>query len=72
MAPRIHNRHVGRLIFSVGLRRDGERSFSVASDVRDGGPVVLAVITPWVILVVFDQSTLNALADQMEAEEAAA
>jgi hypothetical protein len=72
MAPRIKNRHIGRFILSVGLRRDGERSFSVASDARDGGPVMLAVITPWVILVVFDEPTLDALAAQMEAEEAAA
>jgi hypothetical protein len=71
MAPRIKNRHIGRFILSVGLRRDGERSFSVASDVRDGGPVVLTVITPWVIFVVFDQSVLQALADQWEAEAAA-
>lgn len=70
MTARIHNRHIGRFILSVGLRRDGERSFSAASDVRDGGPVVVALITPWVIFVVFDQSVLQALADQWEAEEA--
>jgi hypothetical protein len=72
MAPRIRNRHIGRFTLSVGLRRDGGFTFDVGSDFRDGGPVVVHVTTPWVIFVIFDQPTLKALADQWEAEEAAA
>lgn len=70
MAARIHNRSVGRLIFSAGLRKDGERTFSVASDIREGGPVVGVVITPWLAVMIFDRPRLDALAAQLEAAEA--
>jgi hypothetical protein len=72
MKPVIRNRRVGRFIFSAGLRRDGERSFAVSSDWRDGGTVIVAIITPWVIVIVFDRPRLDALAEVLDAAEAVA
>jgi hypothetical protein len=70
MAATLHNRSVGPFIVSVGLRADGGRSVEFKSDVREGGPVVGAFITPGPIVIVFHRPTLNALAAQMDAEEA--
>jgi hypothetical protein len=71
MAATLHNRTVGPFTVSVGLRADGGRSVEFASDIRDGGCVVAALITPGPIVVVFHRPTLDALAAQADADEEA-
>jgi hypothetical protein len=68
MAARLHNKRIGRFVLSAGLRADGGRSVEVKSDYRDGGPVVLALITPGPIVMVFHVPTLDALLAQYESE----
>jgi hypothetical protein len=68
MSATLHNLNVGPFIVSTGLRADGGRSVEVKSDLRDGGPVVVALITPGPIVVVFHRPTLDALAAQLDAE----
>lgn len=66
MAATLHNRNIGPFIISAALRKDGGRTFEASSDIRDGGPVILALITPGPCLVLFHQPTLDALADQLD------
>ena len=35
-------------------------------DWRDGGPVIVAITTPWVIVAIFDGPRLDAYADSLE------
>jgi hypothetical protein len=64
----LHNLNVGPFIVSAGLRKDGGRSVEVSSDWRDGGPVLVALVTPGPIVVVFHRPTLDVLAAQLDEE----
>jgi len=68
MASPLKNRSIGPFIVSAGLRKDGGRSVEIKSDFREGGSVVAALITPGPIVVIFHRPTLDALADQIEAQ----
>ena len=65
MSATIRKTRRGRVIFTAGLRRDGESSFDVASDWRDGGTVIVAFATPWVVIAIFDGPRLDIVADEL-------
>jgi hypothetical protein len=65
MSPVIRKRRIGPVILTAGLRRDGNHSWSVADDHRDGGPVIVAITTPWVVVAIFDGPRLEAYADTL-------
>jgi hypothetical protein len=61
--PIIRKTRIGPVILTAGLRLYGKRSFAIQQDWRDGGTVLVAITTPWVVVAIFDGPRLEAYAD---------